>query len=180
MVGVESKNAGSPMRYRAPSTAPGTEPRPPMIAIDTMRIDCGAANVLVLTRSVRKAKHTPAAPARKPDSAKPRTLMRTTRTPIAAALVSLSRTAINARATPLSRHSRAASNASTRRPRHTYENARSDDTSMPRNVGRDSNVDAGSGRPVQNVRCNNGAFQHGVGTIDTSISTANASVLTAR
>ena len=48
------------------------------------------------------------------------------------------------------------------------------------NVGRDSSVDAGSGKPVQNVLCSTGAFQHVVGTTEVSISTAKASVLTAR
>src|SRR5438105_15717767 len=157
MVDVEPKNAGRPMRYNAPSTAPGTDPRPPMIAIDTTTIDSGAPKVFALIRSVRKAKHTPAAPARKPDNANPSALTRTTRTPMAAAPTSLSRTAINARATPRSRQTRAANSATTSKPRQTYENARSDDTSMPRSVGRESNVDAGSGKPVQNVLCSKGA-----------------------
>src|SRR5438045_2840792 len=61
-----------------------------------------------------------------------------------------------------------------------YEKARSDDTLMPRSVGRFSNVDDGSGRPVQNVLWTIGIFQHGVGMTDNSIKTANANVLTAR
>src|SRR5438270_8617488 len=146
-----------------------------MIAIETTRIDCGAVNVDVLMRSVRNAKHTPAEPARNPESANPSAFTRTTRTPIAAAAVSLSRTEINARATPWSRHRRAASNANTSSPRQTYENALSDETPMPRNVGLDNSVDAGSGSPVQNVLCTSGACQQVVGTTDTSMSTANAS-----
>jgi len=39
MVGVEPKMAGRPTRYTAPSTAPGTEPSPPMTTMETIRIE---------------------------------------------------------------------------------------------------------------------------------------------
>ncbi len=60
IVDVVPKIAGRPTRYNAPSTAPGTEPRPPMTTIEMTRIESPGSNVEVLNRSVANAKHTPA------------------------------------------------------------------------------------------------------------------------
>ena len=116
-VGPDPKAAGMPTRYSAPSTAPSIEPSPPMITMATTRIDCDGSNVDALKRSVTRAKHTPATPARNPERAKAISLARTTRTPVAAAPTSLSRTARRSRATPWSRHTRATRRVSASTPR---------------------------------------------------------------
>ena len=178
--GVDPTAAGRPTRYSAPSTAPSTEPSPPTTTIASTSTDCAGEKSSGCIRCNANARHTPAHPAMNPDSANASSLVRTTGVPIAAAFASLSRTAMRRRAIPWSRQIRTITTNTSSTPSENHAKERSELRSQPKNVGRVSSVDAGSGRPVHTRVPANGSFQHGVGRTDTCMKSAKPRVVTAR
>ena len=91
-----------PRMYSAPITGPAIEPRPPITAVATTRIDCSGVNAWVgVTVSCAVMSSVPASAAMPPDSANDMILIRLGDTVDAAAMSWLSRTAIIERPIPV-------------------------------------------------------------------------------
>ena len=101
---VSLSSTGSPRTHSAPSTGPAIDPSPPITAVATTRRDSSGVNACVgVTCSRAVMSRHPASAAIPPDTVNEITLMRFGATVDAAAMSSLSRTAIIERPMPVRR-----------------------------------------------------------------------------
>ena len=117
--GVSLNNTGSPRTHSAPTIGPAIEPSPPMTAVATTRSDSSGANACVgVTCSRTVTSRQPPSAAIPPEIANDSTLIRFGATVDAAAMSSLSRTAIIERPIPVRRSRATTSVVIASTPRH--------------------------------------------------------------
>ena len=118
-VSLVPKMAGSPTTHRVPRTAPDTDARPPITAIETADSDMSTGNWSARALVSSAISSAPAKPARPPARAKADSFVARGAMVNAAADGSLSRTATSARPTPERRSRLARSTTTTSAARQT-------------------------------------------------------------